>query len=240
VQSFAQDEWTHGIGTGLFLLNLDGAQGFDTVSGPIEADLDLDTSELKDLIETAFGFGGFAKKGKWNIQYSLQYMELADAASGAIGLTPVALDITFEASGAEVAGVYTFAKSGQNLWGVLGGVRYTKHKFASNLAIGPPISTTLSNNFEHNWTDVLIGLTHTHIMSKEWLWNTRFDAGFGGSEGTYLFNTGATWIFAESWMATFFGKYVAVDFENGSRGNADWYLYDVDEFGIGATVLYVF
>ncbi len=238
VQSFAQDEWSHGIGTGMFFLNLDGTQGFDTISGPVEVDLDLGTSDTRDLIETAFGFGGFAKKGKWTIQYSLAYMKFADDASGEIGAVPVSLDVTFESSGAEVVGIYQFATVGRrDLWGALGGIRYTKHEYDDTLTIGP---STFKNSFDHDWTDILVGLTHTHIFSKKWLWNTRVDAGFGGSEGTYFLNTGATWIISESWMASFFGKYTAADFENGSKGDADWYRYDVDEFGLGATVLYVF
>ncbi len=233
---FAQDEWRHGIGTGLFALNLDGDQGLNTtLFGPVQIDLDLNTGEISDVMKTAFGIGGFSAKGKWKVLYSVQYMELGDDVSGTTsGAIPVAADLTFTGSGAEVAAVYRFAKKGKNLWGALGGVRYTKHEFESTLTIG---ASTFTRNFDENWTDVLVGLTHDRILSDKWSWNTRVDAGFGGSEGTVGFNTGASWRFADSWAASFYGKYTAQDFENGTKGDADWYLYDVDEFGVGATVL---
>ncbi len=45
------------------------------------------------------------------------------------------------------------------------------------------------------------------------------------------------WHFFKHWEATVYGKYTAFDFENGSKGDADWYLYDVDEYGAGLSVL---
>ena len=239
-QLFAEDEWQHGIGTGLFALNLEGTAGLNTaLFGPVQTDLDLDTSEISDVLETACGFGGFSKKGKWKILYSLAYMELAAGNSGTtdIGAIPVAADITFTGSGVDVAAVYQFAVSKNNVWGVLGGFRYLKHELDVNLTIA---ATPITRNMEHDWTDVLIGLTHDHVLSSKWFWNTRVDVGFGGSEGTIVASTGTSWKFADSWVASFFGKYAAIEFENNTRGDTDWYLYDVDEFGLGANVLYVF
>ena len=77
-------------------------------------------------------------------------------------------------------------------------------------------------------------------LAEKWVWNNRVDAGFGGSEGTYSANTGVTWRFYKGWASTLYSKYTAIEFENGNRGDADWYLYDVDEFGVGLAVLYNF
>jgi len=237
---FAEDEWRHGIGTGLFALNLDGDLGMNTtLFGPVQIDVDLSTSEISDVMETGLGVGGFSAKGKWKILYSLQYLELGDDISGNTtpGSIPVAAKATFTASGAEVAAIYQLAKKGKNIWGALGGLRYTKHEFDSTLTIG---ASTFTRNLDENWTDVLIGITHDRILSSKWSWNTRVDAGLGGSEGTLNVNTGASWGFADSWVASFYGKYTAQDYENGTKGDADWYLYDVNEFGLGATVLYLY
>ena len=72
------------------------------------------------------------------------------------------------------------------------------------------------------------------------MWNNRITAGFGGSEGTYMGQTGITWIFYKGWSSTLYGNYTAVEFENGDEGDSDWYLYDIDEFGIGLGFLYNF
>jgi len=76
-QSFASDDWKHGIGTGFFALNLEGDVGMHTnLLGPVQVSFDLDTSEISDVLLTAFGIGGFSTSGKWKVLYSLQYMEL--------------------------------------------------------------------------------------------------------------------------------------------------------------------
>ena len=111
---FAQDEWRHGIGTGLFALNLDGDQGMNTtLFGPVQIDVDLNTDEISDLVETAFGIGGFSAKGKWKVLYSLQYLKLGDNIRGTAPLgAAVAARLKYISSGFEVAGVYQFSKSG--------------------------------------------------------------------------------------------------------------------------------
>jgi len=42
----------------------------------------------------------------------------------------------------------------------------------------------------------------------------------------------------EHWSGTLFGKLAAVEYENAARGDADWYLYDVDETTLGLTVMF--
>jgi len=237
--TFAQDEWRHGFGTGLFALNLDGDAGMNTtLLGPVEVNLDLSTDELMDYVETGLGFGGFSAKGKWKVLYSLQYLELGDDISGTTANgVPVSADVTFTVSGAELAGVYQLAQFGKSRWGLLGGLRYLKHEFESTLTAG---ESSLSRDLDESWVDVLFGFTHDAVISDKWSWNTRFDVGLGGSEGTFNFNTGATWRFAQSWAVNLYGKYTAQDFENGDKGDADWYLYDVNEFGAGATILFLY
>jgi len=236
--SLMADDWQHGIGTGFFALNLDGTAGLNTAAlGPVQLDLELDTSEISDVLETAFGIGGFSKNGKWKVLYSLQYMELAAGNSGTTaGGVPVAADATFTASGVGAAAVYTFSASKKNVWGVLGGARYTKHELEANLTS----PSSITRRVDHDWADVLIGITHDHVISSEWFWNTRVDVGFGGSEGTVVASTGASWKISDEWLASFYGKYSAVEFENNSKGDVGWYLYDVDEFGIGANVLFLY
>jgi len=68
--STANAEWNFGIGTGLSLTNIDGTQGFNTVSlGPVKYDIKLDPQDFNDVTKTAFGFGGYATNGAWFIQY---------------------------------------------------------------------------------------------------------------------------------------------------------------------------
>ena len=95
-----------------------------------------------------------------------------------------------------------------------------------------------TKSISESWIDALIGLSADVPFAEKWIWNIKGDVGFGESEGTYLASTGLTWRFYGGWSATLFGKYVAVEFENDSKGDSDWYLYDVDESTLGLTILY--
>ena len=189
-------------------------------------------------MKTAFGFGGFAAKDEWKIFYSLKYLEMEGGANGRTsGGTTVSGNINFKISGAFVAGVYQFAKTGQNVWGALGSVRYLKHKFSNSLTVG---ASTGENNFSHSWTDAVNGLTNSYYFSEAWSWNTQVDAGYGGSNETYHGNTGPLWRFAESWVGRFKVDYTANDYENDDQGDPDWYLYKGRETVYGINVLYLF
>ncbi len=74
-------------------------------------------------------------------------------------------------------------------------------------------------------------------FAKKWSWDSLLNGGLGGSEGSYTFQTGIGWHFAKHWSASLYGKLAAVEYENGRPGDSDWYLYDVDEFGVGLSVL---
>ena len=82
-----------------------------------------------------------------------------------------------------------------------------------------------------------LALPSTWLLSPKVNWSTSFDAGFGGSNGTYNFTTAISWRF---WKYMSIGpnfSFMAIDYENGERGDSDWYLYDANEFGWGASCL---
>jgi hypothetical protein len=236
----SQDEWKFGIGTGISALSVKGDLGFNSllINGPVQVSMDLSPNQVSNAMKTAFGFGGFAAKDEWKILYSFKYLELEGDANGTSpGGVPVSGKSNFKVSGATVAGVYQFAQTGQGLWGALGGLRYIKHKWSNSLTIG---ASTGANNFSHSWTDAVIGLTNNYYFNQEWSWNTQVDAGYGGSKGTYHGNTGPAWRFADSWVGSVTVDYTANNYENGNRGDADWYLYKGRETAYGVNVAYLF
>ena len=237
--SAAQAEWYSGIGTGLSAQRAKGTQGFNTVAGPIKADVNLHPGDFKDLTKSAFGFGGYATDGTWMIQYSLAYLELEDEVTTPIGATTVATKVNFTISGGEVTVGYPVHKSESVAVSLDAGLRYTKHAFDSTLTIsGPVINTQQNRKFSNSWTDVLVGASFNVPVAPQWAWSTRVIAGFGGSDGTYTVQTGFNWRFHKSWSAGAAAKYTKVKFENGHEGDSDWYLYDAEESSIGLNVLY--
>lgn len=230
--------WRHGIGTGMQFMNMDGNIGLDTIFGPVHLELDLDTSDVQDLIETAFGLGGFSSKGKWTLAYSGAYIELVggDSGTGPMG-TPASATVNLKVTAVEFSTAYRFAVTGKHAWSVLGGVRYTEHSYEADLTVGKGSSMT---KFDNDWTDFLIGITHRVPFRKKLAWTNRLDGGFGGSEGTTHFNTALHWQVAKRFDLGFSADYRAIEFENASEGAPGWYLYDVDEFGFGLSFAFLY
>jgi hypothetical protein len=234
----AHADWSFGIGTGIFRLNVDGDMGFNVANaGPVEFDVDLDPDDIDDIMETAFGFGGYATDGKWMIQSSFGMLELEDDTSRTIaGVGTVSSELGFDMTGGEITVGYPIYECTSLILRLHAGVRYTEHELDADVRIdGTPVR---GGDIDEDWTDALFGISAGVPFAEKWTWNNKFNAGFGGSEGTYFAQTGITWRFLKHWSATLYGKYTAVEYENGSKGDPDWYLYDVDEFGLGLGVLF--
>lgn len=118
------------------------------------------------------------------------------------------------------------------------GARYTKHELSADIRSTGLINNHRNREIDNDWTDVLIGFLADVPLAENWTWNNRVDAGYGGSDGTYFFYTGVAWQFHKHWATTLYGSYTAVDFENGNKGDADWYLYDVDQSAVGLNILF--
>jgi hypothetical protein len=173
------------------------------------------------------------------IQYFVGKLELEEDASRGIRtgatLSPKA---EFDITGAELTVGYPVYEHDAFQVRAYTGARYLKHELDLFITGTGFLGISRSKSISESWTDILIGLSADVPFAEKWNWNIKADGGFGGSEGTYLASTGITWRFWRGLSATLFGKYVAVDFENGSKGDTDWYLYDVDETTLGLTFLY--
>jgi hypothetical protein len=229
-----------GIGTGPILLSVDGDIGLGTQFGPLEAELSLSASDISDLTDSAIGFGGYATDGKWMVQYKLGKLKLeglADKAlkSGAVVSSKVNFDIT---EGEMTVGYSVYQNSSVTLRGY-GGLRYLKHEFEANIYSTAAISgLPLNKTISESWVDGLIGVSADVPFAPKWNWNIKGNAGYGGSEGTYLAATSVNWQFYGNWSSALSLQYKAVDYENGTKRENDWYLYDVDETTAGLSILY--
>ncbi len=221
----AQDKWRFGIGTGIASFSLDGDIGFPTPGGGVVFNVDLDNGDTSDLLESAFGLGGFAAKGKWKILYSFGTVTLEDSS----GL----LIAEWDRTQAELAGVYTFAKTGKHAWGVLFGARYTKHEWMFTTAM-------ITALVDEDWTDGLLGITHAVPFGSKWSWSNRLDAGFGDSESSIMLKTSINLRVGQHWLFNFSVAAKSIEFGDiADIANSDFYLYDVDEPTVGLGFMYL-
>ncbi len=248
VSSASAKDWHFGIGTGFTFMNAKGDQGLHTVAfGPILAEVDLDPSDFQDLMETGFGFGGYATDGTWMIQYSFGKIKLGGEPTGSlpagVGGGTYAADWFFELTGAEFTLGYTAYRSTDMKFSFTPyiGARYLKHDLGADLSITQGAATTdVSRGVDYNWTDGLVGISLGYVISPKVSWSFAADAGFGGTEGTYSFKTALSWKALKHLSLAPNFRWSAIEALNGEKGDSDWYLYDANEFGVGLGIMFHF
>jgi hypothetical protein len=241
--SVSYAKWSYGIGTGFFGLNIDGTLGIHTnQAGPVDIDIDMDASDTRDLMESVFGFGGYATDDTWVIRYSFVTMELegSDSTYQPQITSDLFSKAKYEWTGAEITVGYPIYRTSYATITLDGGLRYTKQEISTTLIFTGGVNETELNNYDNDWTDLLVGATATVPLSDKWAWTVTGNAGFGDSEGTYMGSTAVNWRFFKKLSASLYYKYIAVEYKTGSRGSSHWYHYDADEFGLGINVLYNF
>lgn len=241
-------KWSHGLGTGIFRLNIEGNIGVNTtLAGPVTIkDIDLEPDDVSDLMKTAFGFAGYSTDGTWMIKYALATKELQGDETHTIPANSVLAaghtlnaELTFKSTDFEITLGYPVLKGSSINMSLDVGVHYRKHEIDSSLRIsGPALNSTISRNIDESWADILFGTTITIPFTDKVIWNTSANAGLGESEATYMGLTGITWRFYKNWSSTLYGKYTVIEFERNNEDYSNWYLYDVDEFGTGLSFAY--
>jgi hypothetical protein len=234
-------KWFFGIGTGLSGTNLEGNIGMTVPEiGPIYPEVELDPEEFQDLVSTAIGGGGYATDGSWMFTVSGGYFKLEGDGSGTTDEgSPLQANIDFEITLFEAHLGYTVYRSESKKFSFqpYTGVRYTGHEITSDLTVGEELSTRVRDN---DWADFLIGASIGVVFSPKWSWSVSGDGGFGGSEGTGLVKTSITFRPWKHWTFSPNASFMTTDYENGNRGDEEWYKYDVEDTKVGLSFLYHF
>jgi hypothetical protein len=233
--------WRYGIGTGVFDLNVDGDVGIGTrLLGPVRINANLDGRDIRELADSAFGLSGFASNGKWIVIYRGGRLKLSDSSSGTTpGGVPVSAKLDFKVVTGDTLVGYQFPRIGRHLWGILGGVGYTSHKYDAILVAG---ATEASRTIDNDWVDGVVGLTYAFAITERVSFANEIDGRYGDSSGSWHARSAINWTLGGSrpWVLSFYGDFKRIDFEHGSESDADWYLYKAREFGPGFGFMWVF
>lgn len=225
-------EWNFGIGTGPAMLSIDGDMGIHTnIAGPVKLAVEADPDDINDVTDSALGLNGYARTGRWTFNAAYSKLKLEGTAKNENSR----LKLDFDVTGAQFLTSYMVYGNHLFKFNLVGGVRYTRHEFSGNFYHG---EASQPRKIDNEWTDAVVGVSAVVPFTETLSWKTSVDGGFGGSEGTYTANTGVTWRFFRGWSATLFYNFCAVDYEDGSPGDEDWYLYDVDETTVGLNILF--
>ena len=199
-------------------------------------DVDLSPSDFDDATNASFGIDLALTDGTWMVDFSLDLLELKDNAPELLadGVT-VRSGMDFDTTSVELTVGRSVYTTPWVILGLHGGLRYDRQQLSVNLFQG---TATERKDVDETWVDLLIGASADVPFAQKWLWSNKFNAGFGGSEGTWFASTGVTWRFHAHWSTEVYGEFTAVDYKNAGRGDPDWYRYDVDETVWGANVLF--
>jgi len=104
---------------------------------------------------------------------------MAGSRIGALGIGFV--DAEWQRAKAELLVGYRFVEAGTSQFGVLGGARHIAHEWGINLR-NPDLRAVSVPDVDEDWTDLVVGATHTMPIAERWLWSNRVDMRIGDPE----------------------------------------------------------
>ena len=154
-------------------------------------------------MKTAFGFGGYVSNGFLLCRYFFTYHELEGGDSEYIPeyTSTVNTEIDFTMYNAEATMGLPVYKAQYLLLILEAGVRYSRHEFDGSLVSTGGVNETFTKKFNYDWTDPLLGISFNIPLLQQLSLNFRFNAGYFGSEGTYLASTALIWRFHKNFSA---------------------------------------
>ena len=221
--SIANAEWNYGIGSGIAASSYDGS--LKNSDFGIDGDVEYD----QDDFESGIGAAAFATDGTWvfNLRGSAVEYESKDTAGGA----PFRTTNNFERTFAEfTVGYVAYQEDAITLTPYIG-INYTKHEWEFK-------GGGLKINLEDNWTDAVFGLKFDYKINDEWTWNNSANYSAGDSEGCFGVKTGASWKFAEHWVAGAYVGYESDEFDGSDSVIGTDVDYDTDVTTFGLTIAY--
>jgi hypothetical protein len=236
-------KWYYGIGTGFSALWSKGDEGINVRAaniGPMMWELDLSPGDFMDAMESAIGVGGYVTDGTWMVQYSIGQLKLSgDAGTTRANSVRVTGEWNYDILSGEVTVGYPVYRDPEGKVTVrpLVGARYLSHDIGGEVTVMGQTTQSASQSQDFGWTDALAGVTVDVAITPKVSWGAGVNAGFGGSNGTYTANTSVAWNCWRSLALVPNAYFMAVDYENGSQGDSDWYYYDANEWGAGLSVL---
>lgn len=180
------------------------------------------SADFNDLVEFADSGGAlrFEARRRWGFFADVWFASLSDKQDTPIGRAEFSFDQTISEAGL----LYAFRR---DLTGYLGA---RNQDIDGDLKI--PVVGKLGTN--ENWTDAIVGLRYTPMLSDRWQGTLRADAGTGDSDFTWLAQVGIGYLFSKRWSGHLAYRYMDTDLE---KGNFEWNLA---QSGLGLGLVYQF
>ena len=221
------DEWEFSLAP-LFLwgISIDGDATLGTTAAPLELNF---VDDILENLDAVFTVHFEARNGELTYFAEIQYVNLQPS----LAEGPIAADIEFKNTQAELGAGWAFADNNRTRWEMLLGLRYMDQEVdvdgSLNLPDGPgPIPIAINGG--DSWYHPFLGLRMERKLTTSWTLLTRGDFGYSSSDNRAL---NLSFIFDyrfKNWGSAFVGyRYMDFDYDEGTGD--DRYAYDAVQQG---------
>jgi hypothetical protein len=204
---------------------LSGLQGTIGVVGVTEEPVDATFDDLAGFVDFALAAHFEAKQAKSLFVTDVSYINLGSERDAMVANQPVTIDMDLTQWIVEAGGGYRATPEFDVL--VVG--RYY------NLDLGgvsSSVAGSSTGSVSESWADIYLGGRYTKILKEKWMISLRGDIGVGGSDFAWFGNAALGYRFSDLFTLAAAYRVLSLDRE-GDRSDADYFLYDVTQNGLG-------
>lgn len=223
VETVETKTWSFEFEPYLMVTNIEGDSKFGNLP---TSNLDVDFGTIMENLQMAVmaRFEAHHQSG-WGVWIDYGFMDLANDIDPIDAISSVQV----RQGVLEVMGMYRQPLSGGYI-DYLAGIRWWDNDYDIGYS-GPNIGTGMLSK-EVDWVDAVIGARYTHSLNENWKLRVHGDIGGGGADFTASAAAGV--IYAMNDLIDVDVKYKAtwVDYEEGTEGLRDHFIYDTVTHGL--------
>ena len=190
-------------------------------------ELDVDFGTVLDNLEMAF-MGHFEAhhQSGWGMWIDYGFMDLANNIDPVDRIT----SLQIRQGVLEVMGMYRQPLSSGYI-DYLAGIRWWDNDYDVDYML-PQLGRTGTLSKEVDWVDGVVGARYTHILNENWKLRMHGDIGAGGADITYGASAGVLYTINDLMDVDVKYRATWVDYEEGTLGQRDYFLYDAVTHGL--------
>lgn len=220
------DEWSFSIEPYVLAANIEGESGIGRVTG---APVDLDFSTILENLDMAamLHFEAHSNNG-WGLIFDYGFMDLSDDVFGSRGgvvdarvRQGILEGLLVRRSGSQTSGLEYFA-----------GIRWWDNDV--DVVVDPAVAPgDVIRKVDASWVDLVVGARWTRNINAYWVAKVKGDIGGFGVEADFTssLSFSAIYEFSQRYALDLQYKAMWVDFEDGGRGQSNYFSYDTVTHG---------
>jgi len=216
--------WSFELEPYLMLTNIEGDSKFGNVP---TTELDVDFGTILDNLEMAamVHFEAHHQSG-WGLWIDYGFMKLANDIEPIDRISSVQV----RQGVLEAFGMYRQGLSSGYI-DYLAGIRWWDNDYDINYTL-PLLGRTDTLSKEVDWVDAVVGARYTHILNENWKFRVHGDIGGGGADFTVSTSAGVIYTINDLLDVDLKYKATWVDYEEGTAGQRDHFVYNTVTHGL--------